>query len=207
VADTDPDLADSIVEYVQQRGTVMMEEVVREAQHQFWSMGLSQDKIGWQRFLEGMISMEVTVLEHQFQALNGSCMSLEKWTSGLITQLLEIMHRQWIYRNYIVHDPVSGTLATAWKEELLLEIEHQKELGDAGLLEEDKYLAEVNLEEMATTSGERQHYWLLAIQSNNRQEEETPCENGQVTINFQHLIKIRDVFCVPPLVCHNTNLS
>jgi hypothetical protein len=33
-------------------------------------------------------------------------------------------------------------------------------------LEEDKYLAEVNLEEMlATTSGERQHYWLLAIQT------------------------------------------
>ncbi len=56
-----------------------------------------------------------------------------------------------------------GTLVTAWKEELLLEIECQKELGYAGLLEEDKYLAEVNLEEMATTSGERQNYWLLAI--------------------------------------------
>jgi hypothetical protein len=70
-----------------------------------------------------------------------------------------------MYRNYIVHDPVSGTLATARKEELLLEIERQKELGDTGLLEEDEYLAEVNLEEMAMTSGERQHYWLLAIQT------------------------------------------
>jgi hypothetical protein len=92
-------------------------------------------------------------------------MSLEKWTSSLITQLLEITHGQWIYWNYIVHDPVLGTLATAQKEELLLEIECQKELGDAGLLEEDKYLAEVNLEGMATASGERQHYWLLAIQA------------------------------------------
>jgi hypothetical protein len=33
------------------------------------------------------------------------------------------------------------------------------------LLEEDKYLAEVNLEEMSTSSGERHHYWLLAIQT------------------------------------------
>ena len=41
----------------------------------------------------------------------------------------------------------------------------QRELSDTGLLEEDKYLAEVNLEEMATSSGERQHYWLLAIQT------------------------------------------
>jgi hypothetical protein len=44
-----------------------------------------------------------------------------------------------------VHDPVSGTIATATKEELLLEIERQRSLGDAGLLEEDKYLAEVNV--------------------------------------------------------------
>ena len=64
-----------------------------------------------------------------------------------------------------MHDPVSGTIATAKKEELLEENEHQRDLGDAGLLEEDKYLAEVNLEEMASSSGERQHYWLLAIQT------------------------------------------
>ncbi len=64
-----------------------------------------------------------------------------------------------------MHDPVSGTIASAKKDELLVEIERQRELGDAGLLEEDKYLAEVNLEEMTTSSGERQHYWLLAIQT------------------------------------------
>jgi hypothetical protein len=44
-------------------------------------------------------------------------------------------------------------------------MERQRDLGDAGLLEEDKYLAEVNLEDMETTLGERQHYWLLAIQT------------------------------------------
>ncbi len=64
-----------------------------------------------------------------------------------------------------MHDLVSGAIANARKEELLLESEHQRELGDAGLLEEDKYLAKVNLEEMESSSGERQHYWLLAIQT------------------------------------------
>jgi hypothetical protein len=65
----------------------------------------------------------------------------------------------------MVHDPVSGAIATAKREELLLEIERQRDLGDAGLLEEDKYLVEVNLGDMETTSGEPQHYWLLAIQT------------------------------------------
>ena len=59
-------------------------------------------------------------------------MSLEKWCSGLITQLLEITHGQWLYQNYVVHDPVSGTIAMVKKEELLLEIERQCELRDAG---------------------------------------------------------------------------
>jgi hypothetical protein len=79
--------------------------------------------------------------------------------------LLKITHGQWIYQSFIVHDPVSGIITTANKEELLCEIECQHKLGDAGLLEEDKYLAEVNLEGLETTSGERQHYWLLAIRT------------------------------------------
>jgi hypothetical protein len=62
-------------------------------------------------------------------------------------------------------DLVSGIIPTAKKEELLLEIERQCKLGDAGLLEEDKYLAEVSLEGLETTLRERQHYWLLAFKT------------------------------------------
>ncbi len=51
------------------------------------------------------------------------------------------------------------------KGELLLEIEHQRDMGDARLLEEDKYLADDNVGDMETTSGEHQHYWLLAIKT------------------------------------------
>jgi hypothetical protein len=70
-----------------------------------------------------------------------------------------------LYRNFIVHDPLSGIIATGKKEELILEIERQQELGDAGLLEEDKYLAEVNLGDIENTSRERLHYWILAIKT------------------------------------------
>jgi len=122
-----------------------MEEAIIDAPPRFRHMALSQDKIGWTRFLEGMISTEITSIQRQYIAVNGSRMSLDKWCTGLITRLLEITYGQWLYWNYIVHDPVSGTIATAKKEELLVEIERQWELGDAGLLEEDKYLAEVNL--------------------------------------------------------------
>ena len=40
----------------------------------------------------------------------------------------------------------------------------QQKLGEEVLAEEDKYLLKINLEDLETTSGEKQTYWFLAIQ-------------------------------------------
>ena len=118
-ADTDPDLTDSIVEYVWRWETVTMEEAISDALPRFKHMSVSQDTIRWRRFLEGMILTEITNIQRLYIAVNGSRMSLDTWCTRLITRLLEITHGQWLYRNYIVHDPLSGTIATAKKEKLL----------------------------------------------------------------------------------------
>ncbi len=55
--------------------------------------------------------------------------------------------------------------ATLRKEGIQREIEEQMEMGTAGLLEEDHWMVEVNLGDMETSSGEREEYWLLAIQA------------------------------------------
>ena len=44
-----------------------------------------------------------------------------------------------------------------------MEIEKQQELGTDSLEEGDKYLMDINLEDLENTSGERQQYWLLEI--------------------------------------------
>ncbi len=44
-ADTDLDLTDSIVEYVQRRGTITMEKAIVDAPLMFRQMALSQDKM------------------------------------------------------------------------------------------------------------------------------------------------------------------
>ncbi len=93
-ADTDPDLTDSIVEYVPRRGTVTMEKAIFDAPPRFRQLAFSQDKIGWRRFLEGMISTDITYIQRQYIAIIRSSMSLDKWCTGLITRLLEITHGQ-----------------------------------------------------------------------------------------------------------------
>ncbi len=77
----------------------------------------------------------------------------------MITKLLEAAHGQWVQ----IHDTCKGTQATLQKEELQKEIEAQQEMGYHGLLDEDLYLVEVNLEDLESTSGEQQEYWLVAI--------------------------------------------
>jgi hypothetical protein len=109
----DQDLIDCIVDYVQGRGTLTMASAIQNIPPKFQALGHSHDTIGWRRFLEGMISKEIVALQQQFYAVNGPQMSLDKWSSGLITQLLEITHSQWLYWNFMVHDPVSGTIAAA----------------------------------------------------------------------------------------------
>jgi len=71
-----------------------------------------------------------------------------------VIKLLEATHGQWLYRNVVVHDIVGGLEAVKRKQELQNEIESQIELGGEGLDKQDKYLLEVNLEDLEHSSGE-----------------------------------------------------
>ena len=142
-----------------------MEEVCIHSPNSFQALSWSQDRIGWRKFMDGMISKEIIIIQQSYQVTCGSRQSLDKWAKGLVTKLLEVTHTQWLYRNVMVHDRVTGAHATLRKEDIQLEIERQQALGSEDLLGDDKYLMEINLEDLATSSGERQEYWLLAIRA------------------------------------------
>ena len=54
--DMDPDLCECIVEYAKGRGTITMSEICWNIDARIWQMARDQDKIGWQWFMEGMVS-------------------------------------------------------------------------------------------------------------------------------------------------------
>ena len=161
--DTDPDLRDCIMEYARGRGGITMSELCSSLDTRFRLMAHDQDEIGWRRFMEGMISQRMRTIQSEYSVIEGSKVTPDQWGSGVVIKLLETSHGQWLYRCIQVHDKVQGTIATQRKEELQREIEEQQERGVDGLLEEDQFLGEVNLEDLETTSGERQEYWLVAM--------------------------------------------
>ena len=115
--------------------------------------------------MEGMISKEMIEIQREHCGLDDIEITADQWAQGLITKLIEITHGQWLYRNVHVHDKVTGTLVTERKEELRDAILDQLYMGEEGMAIEDKYLLEINLDDLETTSGTKQHYWLLAIRA------------------------------------------
>ena len=87
------------------------------------------------------------------------------WLSEVVIRLLEITHGQWIYRNLILHDKTSGMLVTRDKETLMEEIVQHIESGGDGLTEAARWMAEVNIDRLDRSLGERECYWLLALQT------------------------------------------
>ncbi len=74
-------------------------------------------------------------------------------------------HGQWIYRNIQVHDKQQGTLCTREKEIMQQQIWDKLELGFNGFLPMDKGLAEVSLDDLESSNGVQQKYWLLAVKT------------------------------------------
>ena len=115
--------------------------------------------------VEGMIRRGLRGLQELYTTVAGPNVMGEQWATGVITKLLKPTHGQWLYWCVQVHDRLRGIQATQRKEELQMAIEAQQDMGWEDLTEEDQYLAEVNLEDLEHTLGERQEYWLVAIQA------------------------------------------
>jgi hypothetical protein len=162
-AKTEPDLLNCLMEYAHVRGGQSMENICSGLGQHFMQMAREQDAIGWLLFMEEMISKSMRTIQYDFHYRKGTSMKPECWAQGLILKLMEATHGQWIYYIIHIHDAVVGTQVTLWKEAILKEIEEQMELGEAGLLEEDNWMLEVNLGDMENSSGEQEEYWLLAI--------------------------------------------
>jgi hypothetical protein len=109
---------------------------------------------------------------------------------------------QWIYRCVLVHDRNTGVLILAHKAELLKEIEHQLTLGLEELAEEDQFLLECNLDEIASTIGNSKGTGCLVSKQPERhlayaQKQETNCTADPGNVRDGH-----KVYIVPPVFWH-----
>ena len=130
-----------------------MEDISSPLGERYLQLGRSQDEIGWRRFMEGMIATEVVEIQRDYITLSGSKWNIDDWSKALVIKLLECTHGQWLYRNVHIHDAVSGTLANQKKEKLRQKITEYIDTAKDEIAEEDKYLLDIDIDELDETSG------------------------------------------------------
>ena len=113
--------------------------------------------------MEGMISRDLRETQEDHYMGSRGRLSWKNWKQTLVIKLLEVTHGQWLYRNVHVHDSILGKHALERKEKLRHALLDQLDLGDEEFDEQDKYLLEINLGDLDTSTGDDQEYWLLAI--------------------------------------------
>ena len=91
---TDPRLRQCIIQYARGRGGTTLEHIARPFGSSYQHLATSQDKIGWRRFMEGMISKEMVSIQESFLTKCNSTWTIETWTKGLVVKLLETTHGQ-----------------------------------------------------------------------------------------------------------------
>ncbi len=65
---------------------------------------------------KGMISKEFCEIQETHRRLGGSYLSGAKWAQSLSIKLMEMTHSQWLVRNFLIHDKISGMLSLRWRE-------------------------------------------------------------------------------------------
>lgn len=108
-------LEEYIMEFVRSRNNKSFLECVTGSRDpRVIRLARSQDKIGWRRFMEGMISKEFCRIQETHRRLSNSYISGDKWAQSLTVKLLEMSHGQWLVRNFLIHDNVGGMRWRGW---------------------------------------------------------------------------------------------
>jgi len=125
----------------------------------------SQDLIPWKCFLEGKLSVEIAKLQRQSLASSPSRLTIADWTKRLISQLLQIAHAQWVFRNVSLHDARTGYIRVKRRETVLAEIDRLAEVDPILLPENSKYLLEIDFSALHRDPLDKQSYWVLAMKA------------------------------------------
>jgi hypothetical protein len=88
----DADLVNCIATYLQSRSTSSMRDIASSFP-QYSTIAADIDALGWDCFLEGRIPQKCILRQCE------SFLKIRTWSSNCVQYLLNITHRQWLYRN------------------------------------------------------------------------------------------------------------
>jgi hypothetical protein len=132
------------------------------------STAASQDLIGWVEFLHGKVSVEFQTIQDIHCTLSSCRMTGEDWMKACVSHLIQILHSQWIFQNFTLHNKQRGHLSLLKKTSVLKEVDCLLDMAPVDIPAGSQYLLELDYSTLYNALLERQSYWVLAMSATRR---------------------------------------
>ena len=160
----DPRLVDCIMQYLDGRGESRM-AVIAKHDACFQSLARDMDLLGWDSFLEGRVPTTLIELQNMCLQTSGSWWKIKTWSSHFIQHLLNITHRQWLYRNARIHLRKVEGLTAAEHEDVIELVKDMVLVDPNDLLPRHKHLLQTDFRKLGEGATVDRKLWLQRMRS------------------------------------------
>ncbi len=180
-----PEITLSIDLYLTYRGRRQMKRICQNSPA-LTRFARETDHLGWRNFTEARISKSLFAIQEEWLQQVGSRLSIESWTKQFMTRVLNITHRQWLYRNSRIHIRQIEGLSLAEHEHIMQQVKTLISTDPMDLLPQHQFLLHKDYEALGEgTSADRQ-IWIAQMESALKaQKRQRSCSNVEITAKRQ----------------------
>jgi hypothetical protein len=158
-------IASMVEEYLLGRGRVTMESCLYGTNDDMSVVSMMSDRLGWDRFLEGRILEHWLVVVSPLLSHRPLQLLPESWGRQYISKLHNVIHKQWMYRNLMIHFQSTDGLTIPEHHEILNRIESYSLAGPDTLLPRHQSLYVADFAALGSGSTSHQLLWLANMET------------------------------------------
>ena len=129
------------------------------------SLAATQDKIGWRHFTDRKLALRVRQIQQAHFYLSGTRLTVNSWLNGFVGKLLEMTHAQWNFRCITKLHQTKRTIVLKANKDLLQEVERQLSMGVDNVSEEDRWMLELDVDQLLSFSLAEKQLWIHAVET------------------------------------------
>jgi hypothetical protein len=163
-SNSDIELTLAIQTYLHQRGRKSMKRICA-TMPRLQIMACDFDRLGWDNFTEGRICNSLFQVQQAWLAKTGSRWSITKWSRKFICKVINITHRQWLYRNARIHIKVTEGLTQPAHDTIMSRVSTLMGTDPMELLPRHRHLLDWDFAELGHGPTVDRQYWIANMES------------------------------------------
>ncbi len=157
------DIALAVNIYLLGRGLVKMVHCINNGDAPLLALARSTDLLGWDCFIEGRISREWIPAVSPILAVSCPRLSIGSWGKTFITKLLNVVHKQWIYRNTLIHYRGKDGFSIPEHYKIINRIEEYFTIYPDSILPRHRHLLDTDFEALGSGPTSNFLLWLAVV--------------------------------------------